>query len=50
MMKKLGGHLFDNYSVNMSDEQRKAMRMDYDTKFLSRDAQGRFVYYSTQRN
>ena len=36
--EKLGGHLFDNYSVNMSDEQRKAMRMDYDTKFLSRDA------------
>ncbi len=36
--EKLGGHLFDNYSVNMSEEQRKAMRMDYDTKFLSRDA------------
>ena len=36
--EKLGGHLFDGYSVNMSDEQRRAMRMDYDTKFLARDA------------
>lgn len=36
--EKLGGHLFDNYSINMSEEQRKAMRMDYDTKFLSKDA------------
>lgn len=36
--EKLGGRLFDNYSVNMSEEQRKAMRMDYDTKFLSKDA------------
>lgn len=36
--EKFGGHLFDNYSVNMSEEQRKAIRYDYDTKFLSRDA------------
>ena len=36
--EKLQGRLFDNYSVNMSEEQRKAMRMDYDTKFLSKDA------------
>ena len=30
--------MIDNYSINMRDEQRKAMRMDYDTKFLSKDA------------
>lgn len=35
--EKLGGHLLDNYSVNMTEEQRKAIRMDYDTKFLAKD-------------
>ena len=35
--EKYGGHLFDNYSVNMTEEQRKAIRMDYDSKFLAKD-------------
>lgn len=33
----LGGHLFDNVSANMSDEQKLAMRYDYEKNFLARD-------------
>lgn len=35
--EKMGGHLVENFSPNMSKEQRQAIRMDYDSKFLARD-------------
>lgn len=35
--EKLGGHLWTNVDRNMTSEQRKAFRMDYDTRFLARD-------------
>lgn len=35
--EKLGGLLLSNYSENMSDAQRLAIRMDYENKFFARD-------------
>lgn len=34
---KLGGHLFENASANMSVEQKMAIRYDYEKKFLAKD-------------
>ena len=33
----LGGHLFEDAGANMTIEQKQAIRMDYDKKFLARD-------------
>ncbi len=33
----LGGHLFDNVGADMTDEQKLAMRYDYEKHFLARD-------------
>lgn len=33
----VGGHLFENVSPDMSDEQKVAMRYDYEREFLERD-------------
>ncbi len=34
---KIGGHLFENAGPSMSDEQKKAIRYDYEKKFLEKD-------------
>lgn len=35
--EKLGGHLLSAYHANMSDEELKAIRYSYDSKFLAKD-------------
>ena len=37
----LGGHLFEDAGVNMTFEQKQAIRMDYHDKFLARDVRER---------
>lgn len=38
----IGGHLFEKVGASLTDEQRKAIRMDYDEKFLNRDVRSGF--------